>query len=113
MSDIASQVRIQDSKQKLQQAYKYAASAKESAESDFQQAQDDGIADGQDFRQWAVVNAPAYSAALQDYKAAAAGYSAALKSGDNEASQAWDQKYKEAILGDNPARPNYEALVEP
>ncbi|KAF5594887.1 uncharacterized protein FSUBG_9273 [Fusarium subglutinans] len=113
MSDPGSQIRIQDSKERLQQAYNYAVSAKESAESDFQQAQDAGIADGQDFRQWAPANAPAWSAALNTYQGAKAAYDAALQNGDNEAFQAWNQKYREAVLGDNPARPNYEALVEP
>ncbi|KAF5544651.1 hypothetical protein FMEXI_6480 [Fusarium mexicanum] len=113
MSDPGSQIRIQDSKQRLQQAYTHAVSAKESAEADFKQEQDAGIADGQDFRQWAAINAPAWNAALNNYQATKAAYDAALQNGDNEAFQAWNQKYKEAVLGDNPARPNYDALVEP
>ncbi|KAG5793430.1 hypothetical protein H9Q69_007507 [Fusarium xylarioides] len=113
MSDPASQLRIQDSKQRLKQAYDNAVSAKERAESDFKEAQDVGIADGQDFKQWAVQNAPAWSAALNDYQGAKAAYSAALQHGDNEASQAWEKKYREAVLGDNPARPDYDVLVEP
>ncbi|KAF5567597.1 hypothetical protein FPHYL_3220 [Fusarium phyllophilum] len=102
MSDPASQLRIQDSKQRLKQAYDNAVSAKESAESNFKQDQDAGFTDGQDFKQWAVQNARAKAA-----------YSAALQHGDNEASQAWEKKYREAVLGDNPARPDYDVLVEP
>ncbi|KAF4427475.1 hypothetical protein FACUT_9592 [Fusarium acutatum] len=113
MSDPASQLRIQDSKDRLQKAYTYAVDAKQSAESDFKQEQDAGIADGQDFKNWAVQNAPAWSAALSNYQAAKAAYDAALQHGDNEAFQAWNKKYREAVLGDNPARPNFEALVEP
>ncbi|KAF5668781.1 hypothetical protein FDENT_11710 [Fusarium denticulatum] len=113
MSDIASQVRIQDSKQRLQQAYTHAVSAKESAETDFKQDQDAGIADGQDFKQWSVSNAPAWIGALNSYQGAKAAYDAALQNGDNEAFQAWNKKYREAVLGDNPARPDYDVLVEP
>ncbi|KAF5674634.1 hypothetical protein FCIRC_7699 [Fusarium circinatum] len=113
MSDPGSQIRIQDSKERLQQAYNYAVSAKESAESNFKQEQDAGLTDDQDFRTWAIHNAPAWSAALHTYQGAKAAYDAALQNGDNEAFQAWNQKYKEAVLGDNPARPNYDVLVEP
>ncbi|EXL55927.1 hypothetical protein IWW34DRAFT_829359 [Fusarium oxysporum f. sp. albedinis] len=112
MADPAQQARIQNAKEQLKAAYSYAVSAKESAESDFKQAQDAGIADGQDFKNWAVQNAPAYLVALQQYQAAKAGYDAALQNGDNEAFIAWDKKYKEAFLA-NPAKPDYDALVEP
>ncbi|KAF5250677.1 hypothetical protein FANTH_4120 [Fusarium anthophilum] len=112
MSDPASQMRIQDAKDRLQQAYTYAVSARESAESDFKQEQDAGMTDGQDFRNWAVQNAPAWSAALNGYQSAKAAYDAALQYGDNEAFQAWDKKYRDVVLA-NPAKPNYEALVEP
>lgn len=60
MSDPASQLRIQDSKEKLQQAYSNAVSAKESAESDFKQEEDAGIANGQNFKDWAVQNVSLY-----------------------------------------------------
>ncbi|CVK91806.1 uncharacterized protein FMAN_06917 [Fusarium mangiferae] len=113
MSDPASQLRIQDSKEKLQQAYSYAVSAKQEAESNFKQEEDAGITDGQDFNQWTIQNAPAYHAALNTYQASKAAYDAALQHGDNEAFVAWNQKYREAVLGDNPARPDYNVLVEP
>ncbi|KAI7769692.1 hypothetical protein LZL87_003182 [Fusarium oxysporum] len=112
MADPASQFRIQDSKEKLQRAYDHAVSAKESAEFDFKQQQDAGIADGQDFKNWAVQNAPAYIVTLKGYQAAKAGYDAALQNGDNEAFLAWDKKYKDAVLA-NPAKPDYDAIVEP
>ncbi|KAI1040020.1 hypothetical protein LB505_006038 [Fusarium chuoi] len=101
MSDPASQLRIQDSKEKLQQAYSNAVSAKESAESDFKQEQDAGIADGQNFKNWATQNPQRVHTTL------------ALQHGDNEAFVAWNKKYNEAVLGDNPARPDYDVLVEP
>ncbi|KAF5712273.1 hypothetical protein FMUND_8547 [Fusarium mundagurra] len=113
MSDPASQLRIQDSKQKLKQAYDKAVSVKERAESNFKEEQDVGLTDGQDFKQWAVQNAPQWSAALNEYQGAKTAYSAALQNGDNEAFQAWEKKYKEAALGDNPAKPDYDVLVEP
>ncbi|CVL12316.1 hypothetical protein FPRO06_04913 [Fusarium proliferatum] len=113
MSDPASQFRIQDSKEKLQQAYSHALSAKQSAESDFKQDQDAGLASDQNFNTWTVQNAPAYHAALNNYQASKAAYDAALQHGDNEAYVAWNQKYREAVLGDNPARPDYDVLVEP
>ncbi|KAI1037506.1 hypothetical protein LB503_013089 [Fusarium chuoi] len=113
MSDPASQLRIQDSKEKLQQAYSNAVSAKESAESDFKQEEDAGIANGQNFKDWAVQNAPAYYVALKNYQASKVAYDAALQRGDNEAFVAWNKKYNEAVLGDNPARPDYDVLVEP
>ncbi|KAM0074753.1 hypothetical protein ACKRZS_013133 [Fusarium odoratissimum] len=112
MADPASQLRIQDSKEKLQSAYNYAVSAKETAESDFKQEQDSGIADGQDFRTWAIQNAPAYSAGLQQYQAAKAAYGAALQHGDNEAFLDWEKKYRDVMMA-NPAKPDYEALVAP
>ncbi|KAF5964084.1 hypothetical protein FBULB1_12987 [Fusarium bulbicola] len=112
MSDLASQMRIQDAKERLQQAYTQAVSAKESAESDFKQEQDAGMTDGQDFRNWVPQNAPAWGASLNAYQGAKAAYDAALQNGDNEAFQAWDKKYRDAVLA-NPAKPNYEALVEP
>ncbi|KAG9503448.1 hypothetical protein J7337_006293 [Fusarium musae] len=113
MSDPASQLRIQDSKQRLKQAYDTAVSTKESAESDFKEAEDAGFTDGQDFKQWSLQNAPVWSVALNDYQGAKAAYSAALQHGDKEASQAWEKKYREAVLGDNPAKPDYDVLVEP
>ncbi|KAF4952511.1 hypothetical protein FGADI_6746 [Fusarium gaditjirri] len=106
MADPASQLRIQDTKEKLQTAYNHAVNAKESAESDFKQQQDIGLTDGQDFR------APAYAAALNNYQATKAAYDAALRNGDNEAFTAWEKKYKDVVL-ENPAKPNYDALVEP
>ncbi|ENH68161.1 hypothetical protein NW753_013409 [Fusarium oxysporum] len=113
MADPAQQVRIQNAKEQLKAAYSHAVSAKESAESQFKQQQDAGIADGQDFTNWSRQNAPAYYAALQQYKYAKAGYDAALQNGDREAFSAWDKKYKDAVLANNPAKPDYDALVEP
>ena len=60
MSDPASQLRIQDSKEKLQQAYSYAVSAKQEAESNFKQEEDAGITDGQNFNQWTIQNVSLY-----------------------------------------------------
>lgn len=60
MSDPASQFRIQDSKEKLQQAYSHALSAKQSAESDFKQDQDAGLASDQNFNTWTVQNVSLY-----------------------------------------------------
>lgn len=60
MSDPASQLRIQDSKQRLKQAYDNAVSTKERAESDFKEAQDAGFTGGQDFKQWSVQNVSLY-----------------------------------------------------
>ncbi|KAF4503032.1 hypothetical protein FAGAP_747 [Fusarium agapanthi] len=112
MSDPASQIRIQDSKQRLQQAYTHAVPAKESAESDFKQEKDAGMTDGQDFRNWSAQNAPAWRVALKAYQGAKAAYDAALQDGDIEAFQAWDKKYEDVMMA-NPGNPNYEALVEP
>ncbi|KAF5627109.1 hypothetical protein F52700_8592 [Fusarium sp. NRRL 52700] len=112
MSNPAIQQHIQDSKQKLQKAYTNAVREKQTAEANFQSDQDAGITEGQDFRTWADQNANAWIAALMDYQNAKAAYEVALKQGDNEAYQAWDKKYKEVMMA-NPARPNYEALVEP
>ncbi|KAF5617315.1 uncharacterized protein FTJAE_12685 [Fusarium tjaetaba] len=113
MSDPASQQRIQDSKQRLQQAYNHATSEKERAESGFKQEEYAGITNGQVFNVWSVQNAPGYHAALRGYQAAKAAYDQALQHGDNEAFQDWNKKYREAVLGDNPARPDYNVLVEP
>ncbi|PNP78650.1 hypothetical protein FNYG_07996 [Fusarium nygamai] len=113
MSDPASQLRIQESKQRLKQAYDNAVSVKESAEANFKEAQDAGFDDGQDFKQWSVQNAPQWIAGLNEYQGAKAAYDAALQNGDNEAFQAWNKKYREAVLGDNPTKPDYDVLVEP
>ncbi|KAF5022964.1 hypothetical protein F66182_4989 [Fusarium sp. NRRL 66182] len=108
------QLRIQDSKQKLQAAFDYAVSSEENAKADFKQEQDSGLADGQNFNSWSAQNAPAYMQAKYQYQAARAAYEAALQNGDQQGFRAWGEKIKQAAIDNaGPNGPDYQVLVGP
>src|SRR3954464_5403506 len=99
---MADQIRIQDTKEKFETVYNHAVSSEKSAKAYFKQEQDAGLADGQNFNNWAAQNvspfhkllqgdkfltrkqAPAYLQAHSQYRAARAAYEAALQNGDQE-----------------------------
>ncbi|KAL6922976.1 hypothetical protein ACHAP8_011806 [Fusarium lateritium] len=108
---VRDQVRIQDSKQRFQAAYDHAISEKEKAEKAYNEEKEMGITQDP-FNQWVAMNYPSYSAAQNQYQATKAAYEAALQNGDTAGFQAWQEKYKKAVMA-NPARPDYNALVGP
>ncbi|KAH7255135.1 uncharacterized protein BKA55DRAFT_537547 [Fusarium redolens] len=111
---MADQIRIQDTKEKFETVYNHAVSSEKSAKAYFKQEQDAGLADGQNFNNWAAQNAPAYLQAHSQYRAARAAYEAALQNGDQEGYKAWQEKVKKAAF-DNPGPngPDFNFLVGP
>ncbi|KAF5233637.1 hypothetical protein FAUST_8073 [Fusarium austroamericanum] len=111
---MAEQLRLQDSKEKFQAAYDAAVSQKESAEKDWKEEEEAGL-HTMKFDQWYPINAPAYSAAFQQYLAARAVYEAALHAVDEQAAKAWQEKVRQVAIdnrGPNGA-PNYNTLIGP
>ncbi|CAF3622250.1 hypothetical protein FGSG_09072 [Fusarium graminearum PH-1] len=106
---MAAQLRLQDSKEKFQTAYDYAVSQKEEAEKNYKFEKDEGLTQ-HSFEAWAVMNAPAYSATIQQYQAARAVYEASLHAVDEQAARSWQEKVRQAVI-DN--KLNYNILIGP
>ncbi|OBS19998.1 hypothetical protein FPOA_11720 [Fusarium poae] len=110
---MAEQVRLQDSKKKFQAAFKHAVSQKEEAEKQYNDDKEVGITND-NFIVWSALNAPAYSAARNEYSAARASYEQALQQADNKGFKDWQEKVKQAARDNaGPNGPDYDTLVGP